>query len=243
MKRTLAIGDIHGGFRALVQLLDRIHLSIEDKLIFLGDYVDGWSQSAQVINYLVDLEENVECIFIKGNHDIWCEEWLRSGKVNDVWYAHGGKETIDSYAEFSEAEKAVHHDFFDRMKYYHIDQQNNLFIHAGFASVDGPQYEIPVFNTAWDRTLWEMAISTDDKIKKGSASFPERFQLFNEIFIGHTPTIYYDEDLPMHRFNLWNIDTGAAFIGKLSGIDINSKQIWQSETLQTLYPNEKGRNK
>jgi serine/threonine protein phosphatase 1 len=38
--RTLVIGDIHGGLRALHQIIER-HVTPQDTLIFLGDYVDG----------------------------------------------------------------------------------------------------------------------------------------------------------------------------------------------------------
>ena len=58
MNRTLVIGDIHGGLRALPQALERAHVHDTDTLIFLGDYVDGWSESAQVVEYLLELEKN-----------------------------------------------------------------------------------------------------------------------------------------------------------------------------------------
>jgi len=67
--------------------------------------------------------------------------------------------------------------------------------------------------------------------------------LYDEIFIGHTPTTNYDIDTPMHRCNVWNIDTGAAFQGRISIMDINTEQYWQSDVVQQLYPGEKGRNK
>ncbi|WP_217707033.1 metallophosphoesterase [Pedobacter ghigonis] len=41
MKRTLVIGDIHGGLKALIQLLERASVTKQDRLIFLGDFVDG----------------------------------------------------------------------------------------------------------------------------------------------------------------------------------------------------------
>ena len=43
--------------------------------------------------------------------------------------------------------------------------------------------------------------------------------------------------------NIWNVDTGAAFKGKISAMNINSKEVFQSDLLPSLYPNEKGRNK
>ena len=68
--RTLVIGDIHGGLRALKQLLETLDLQASDQLIFLGDYVDGWSEAAQVIDFLINLQDQYSCVFIKGNHDI-----------------------------------------------------------------------------------------------------------------------------------------------------------------------------
>ena len=44
MGRTYVIGDIHGAQKALEQAIKRAALQKDDKLIFLGDYVDGWSQ-------------------------------------------------------------------------------------------------------------------------------------------------------------------------------------------------------
>ena len=40
MRRKLVIGDIHGGLRALHQIIDRAKVTTDDTLISLGDYVD-----------------------------------------------------------------------------------------------------------------------------------------------------------------------------------------------------------
>ena len=243
MKRTLAIGDIHGGLRALKQLLDEIKITKEDTLIFVGDYVDGWSESAQVIQYLIELQNTNDCIFIKGNHDAWSEEWLASGFVNDVWFQHGGKETIESYNGFSDEEKKIHLSFFEAMDMYHIDDENRLFVHAGFTSMHGVEKEFNVQIFYFDRTLWEMALTMDKRIEKQSKLYPNRLKHYSEIYIGHTPTTNYGMLQPMNAINVWNIDTGAAFTGPLSAINIETKEIFQSDRVMDLYPNEKGRNK
>jgi len=243
MKRTLVIGDIHGGLRALQQLLERAAVTCDDTLVFLGDFVDGWSESAQVISFVMQLAVAQQCIFIKGNHDLWCEQWLRTGEANPTWLIHGGQETIESYAAVTAAVKEQHLHFFETMPYYFIDQQNRLFIHAGFTSMHGPQHEFHASNFSWDRTLWEMALTMDRRIQKDSLLFPKRLKLFKEIYIGHTPTLYYDVAVPMQGCNVWNIDTGAAFTGKLTIMDIDTKQFWQSDVLPALYPGETGRNK
>ena len=83
----------------------------------------------------------------------------------------------------------------------------------------------------------------DERIEKDSAIYPNRLKHYKEIYIGHTPTINFNCDVPMNAINIWNIDTGAAFAGKLSAVDINTKKVFQSDKLPDLYPNEKGRNK
>jgi serine/threonine protein phosphatase 1 len=243
MKRTLVIGDIHGGLKALLQVLKKAVLTKEDTLIFLGDYVDGWSESAQVISFLIDLANEHECIFIKGNHDVWCEDWLRTGKAESKWLIHGGQATVESYGAFTDYDKRRHLHFLEHMKLFFVDSENRLFIYAGFTSMHGPGQEFYDSNFTWDRTLWEMAITMDKRIKKDSLLFPKRLKLYHEIFIGHTPTLYYNVAVPMQGCNVWNVDTGAAFTGKLSMLDVDTKLYWQSEAVFKLYEGEIGRNK
>ncbi|MBX3239557.1 MAG: serine/threonine protein phosphatase [Chitinophagaceae bacterium] len=240
--KAYVIGDIHGGLKALEQVLEKANPSPDSKLIFLGDYVDGWGQSAQVIDYLIRLSGTMECVFIKGNHDVWCEEWLRTGYANQVWLMHGGKETISSYKNMDGQTRHIHLNWLEQMKYFDRDEKDRLFIHAGFTSMHGPEREFLSDNFTWDRTLWEMAITMDKKINRDSLLFPKRLKLFREIFIGHTPTLYYDTTTPMQGCNVWNLDTGAAFKGKLTIMDIDSKKYWQSDPVWQLYPGERGRN-
>lgn len=241
--RTLVIGDIHGADLALQQAMERAGVTHKDTVICLGDYVDGWSGSSAVINRLIRLNERNECIFIKGNHDAWCEEWLDNGASNVTWLYNGGEATLSSYDHFSRDEKQLHLRFFQRMRGYYVDAQNRLFLHAGFSSMQGPSKETHTSNFSWDRTLWETALSLDPALEKTSPYYPKRLKLFEEIYIGHTPTINYGTDEPMNRANLWNIDTGAAFDGRVTVLDVDTKEFWQSDPVRTLYPNEKGRNK
>jgi len=241
--RTFAIGDIHGGLKALIQVLNKLELKDGDKIIFMGDYVDGWSESAQVIQFLMDLSQKFDCIFIKGNHDVWCENWLRkSSDVNPSWYIHGGKETMESYEGFSEDEKKLHLNFFQNLPLYHLDDNNRLFLHAGFTSLHGVEKEKFPELFYLDRSLWEMLLIMDRSIPKDSIFYPKRLQHYKEIYIGHTPTTNYDESSPINIESVWNIDTGAAFKGKITGINIDTKAYFQSDNLPSLYPDEKGRN-
>ena len=242
MKRTLVIGDIHGGLKGLEQVLTRAKVTTEDTLIFLGDYVDGWSESAQTIEFLIDLSTKQNCVFILGNHDLWCSLWLEKGASNPIWLAHGGKETMASYVKTGYIMEASHKKFFANLKEYYVDKENRLFVHAGFTSMHGVEKEHNRNDFYWDRTLWETARILKHVSKEVQLEISTRLRLYKEIYIGHTPTTNYGEANPINAANLWNIDTGAAFKGKLSILDIASKEFWQSDNLNSLYPNEKGRN-
>ena len=88
----------------------------------------------------------------------------------------------------------------------------------------------------------ETAIALDDRIEKTSVFYPKRLKIYKEIYIGHTPTTHIGDAVPVNKACVWNIDTGAGFQGKITIMDINTKEYWQSEPLHNLYFDEKGRN-
>lgn len=240
--RTLVIGDIHGGLHALHQIMERAKISTKDKLIFLGDYVDGWSQSPQVIDYLIELSSKNDCVFIRGNHDELLLHWLKDSEDNLLWYKHGGEATVTAYETVTTETKQKHIKFLQSLKDYYLDDENRLFIHAGFTNMNGIDFEYFPKLFYWDRTLWETALALDKNMKTDHLLYPKRFTLYKEIYIGHTPVSRINKTIPINMACIWNIDTGAAFKGPLTIMDIDTKEFWQSEPLPTLYPNEKGRN-
>jgi serine/threonine protein phosphatase 1 len=67
-------------------------------------------------------------------------------------------------------------------------------------------------------------------------------KLYKEIYIGHTPTTKINQTVPVNKACIWNVDTGAAFTGPLTILDIETKEFWQSDFLPHLYSYENGRN-
>jgi serine/threonine protein phosphatase 1 len=240
--KTFVIGDIHGGLLALEQVMKKAEVTENDTLIFLGDYVDGWSQSPQVIDYLIHLQSKQNCICIRGNHDELLLEWLKNAKNNELWYQHGGEATVLAYEKLNEEQKQIHITFLESLQDYHLDEQNRLFVHAGFTNLNGVGYEYFPKLFYWDRTLWETALSLDPNMKEGDLFYPKRFTLYKEIFIGHTPVTRIGKTIPINKACVWNIDTGAAFKGPLTIMNVQTKEFWQSDPLNELYFNEKGRN-
>lgn len=242
MSRTLVIGDIHGSYKALLQILERAAVTPQDILIFLGDYVDGWGQSPEVIDHLISLKATHNCIFMLGNHDELLLNWLNTGEYSEQWFNHGGRITMDVYTQLPQDKKQLHILFFESLQPYHLDDQNRLFVHAGFTNLNGVTHEYFPKLLYWDRTLWETALALDTAINVQSPLYPKRFTHYKEIFIGHTPVTRIDQTVPVQKANIWNVDTGAAFKGPLTILDAGTKQYWQSDPVYELYPEEKGRN-
>ena len=243
--KKFVIGDIHGGLKALLQVLKKINCDQNDTLIFLGDYVDGWSESPAVLDFLIELQKKQPCVFIRGNHDELLLDWLLGNNENideKLWFQHGGEATVLSYQNINAETKEKHIQFLQSLQDYYLDNENRLFIHAGFTNMKGVEHEFfkPLFY--WDRTLWETALAIDNQLSKDAITYPLRLKIYNEIFIGHTPVTKIDETIPVNKACVWNVDTGAAFKGKLTIMDVDTKEFWQSDSLPELYPTEKGRN-
>jgi len=241
--RTIVIGDIHSSYLAVVELMKKVKPTTEDTFIFLGDYVDGWSDVVRTMNYLIEFKRKYNCIFLMGNHDCrWgLEGWLKTGTPGDSWLQNGGRITcVKLTDEFEDnpgfADELI--EFLGDCHYHYIDSENRLFVHGGFHSPLGIQEDLraSVTNVVWDRTLIRKSID-----KKEYNVKDDRLLLYKEIYIGHTSTVAWGVTTPMIIYNLYNMDTGAGWSGKLSAMDIDTKEVWQSKKVKTLYPEEKGR--
>jgi len=243
-KRELCMGDLHGGFKALRQVLDRCNYNPkEDLLICLGDYVDGWSQSPECVDLLITIKEESQFkpIFIKGNHDVWCQKWLETTVEDPNWIHNGGNTTKEAYENFKmyhDFDWEKHVKFFKYLHLYYVDDKNRAFVHGGYTSEEGLGDESSLTNYYWDRDLWEKKAVSGHSNYKGTGIIPKLLRPYSEIFIGHTTTMAWQEDKPMHKCNVWNLDTGGGRNGKLTIMDINSKEYWQSDLVKELYPNE-----
>lgn len=253
--RTFVIGDIHGGLHALKQVIERASIDFDqDKVIFLGDYVDGWSQSAELIEFLIGIKiaAKVKPIFLRGNHDKWCQEWLINGHINKAWQENGGRSTMTSYINTGHLVKESHRNFFLELLDYYVDEENRAYLHAGWITVKGLGYDRES-TYYWDREFWKIAFHIDAAITNGLSKEYyykgelARYKQYKEVFIGHSSTQFYECDadfkefthpkqeghtrvmIPMNRLNVWNVDTGGGWHGKLTALNIDTKEFFLPE--------------
>jgi len=230
MRRVMCLGDIHGGYRSLKQVFERSSFDYEkDKLICLGDGGDGWPETKKVFDELLKIKD---LVYVIGNHCCWLLDYALNGNRPMIWVTQGGFATLDSYEG-----KPIPIEHVDLLKnapyYYELD--NNLFVHGGLdLNIKDISHQKADVLT-WDRNLLETAKKWH--YRAGNRHFTE----YDEIFLGHTTTSVYNSLLPLHYCNVWDLDTGGGFEGKLTIMDIESKQYWQSDKVSNLYPEVKGR--
>lgn len=221
--KTFAIGDIHGAYKAMMQCFERSKFGYKkDRLIVMGDVCDGYPDVRQCIDELLKIKH---CDLIIGNHDMWALDWALRGDKPEIWTKQGGDRTIVSYNGGPMPQ--THIDFL-KSGHLWLEVGNKLFVHAGFVP-DLPLEQNSAQVLVWDRDLlkdaWEAAnYRREAKITK-----------YEDIFIGHTTTELYKTLQPIHVCNVWDLDTGAGWSGKLTIMDIDTKEYWQSELSKDLY--------
>lgn len=240
---TFALGDPHGALKAIKQCFERSMFNKEkDRLIVLGDVADGWSEVYESVEELMTVKN---LIYILGNHDDWLRVWLNNGSAPSIWTSQGGRASISSYKSttFRPPERINEHKrFFNNALPYYVDEQNRLYVHGGFNPYEDIEKQ-SAYDLMWDRDLFYSAM----KLQKFCETHPERSEQpivdnYKEVFIGHTSTSwFYPELKPVHVSNVWNLDQGAGWEGKLTIMNVDTKEYWQSDIVKTLYPNEKGR--
>jgi len=239
MKRY-CVGDIHGAHKALIQCLERSNFNYEeDELICLGDVADGWTEISECFDELLKINK---LVYIMGNHDLWLLDWFKTGRAPHIWLSQGGTNTWTAYKRLLEdgdtTRQITHQNLLESAVYYH-EMNNKLFVHGGY-NWHFPIERTPEYNLIWDRYLWTAAKYWQKQHDKGIKL--DKAGEYDDIFIGHTSTSYDNPDLkPIHASNVWNIDQGAGWEGKLTIMNVDTKEYFQSDIVKELYPDVKGR--
>jgi len=193
MTDFIAIGDIHGMYGLLLELLTK--LPSDGTLVFLGDYVDRGLDSKWVVARLMALEQQRKCIFLRGNHEAMMLSAMDGEPgAQELWVANGGSATIESYHLHIPDE----HLAFLRATLPFYETDDYIFVHGGLVPGQLPE------ETESDDLWWmrEPFLSSDHDWGK-------------LVIHGHTPMLRGKPDIHPNRIN---IDTGAVYGGPLTAL-------------------------
>jgi serine/threonine protein phosphatase 1 len=209
--RTLAIGDIHGCFNALVTLFDYTGITATDRVIFLGDYVDRGPDSAKVIDFLINRLNQGNAVCLRGNHELMMESARHSLPARRSWAMTGGDTTLASYAlqykgKGLEAVPDSHWMFLSKLS-SHFETEKHLFVHASLDSeVDlEDQFEVVMYSGNFDSIGPHRSGKT--------------------VICGHSSQ---KSGLPKSIGHAICIDTWACGNGWLTCLDVDVQRYWQA---------------
>ncbi|MBF0618749.1 MAG: metallophosphoesterase [Candidatus Omnitrophica bacterium] len=221
--KTFVSGDIHGAYKALLQCLERSGFDYQkDRLIVLGDVCDGYPEVRQCIDELLKIKH---CDLVIGNHDKWALDWALRGDKPEIWTGQGGDRTIASYDGGPMPQR--HIDFLKSGQLW-LELDGQVFVHGGL-NPDVPLKSHSAEALMWDRNLLDTAWKMEKAGRK------QKLSQWGDSFLGHTTTELYRTFEPIHACNVWDLDTGAGWSGKLTIMNVRTKKYWQSDFSSDLY--------
>lgn len=230
--RDFVVGDIHGMFTSLEELLEKISFNPKkDRLFCVGDMIDRGPESNRVIEFL----DKPWFASVMGNH----ESMLLDAKVSErsfhCWVTYNGGEWWNKLS--SQAQNEV---------YQKLSLLPYLFeIETAIGNVGIAHADLPV-DKSWVEII--KALETDDYLKNYILWSRKRHKNIRRtkttkpvegiklVVMGHTP-----HQLPLYSENIFYIDTGATYqhdqqLSKLTLLQIHPEvKLHQYSTYQNLH--------
>ena len=227
-----AIGDIHGCYNLLANLLEAIVEDIRKLadnriplLILCGDYIDRGPQSFDVITMLVWLSRlsTIQAIFLRGNHESMLLGFLNHPEKYLNWLERDGISTLITYGVqvIDGRENALRsncrylrNELMDHMPASHLDFLRKLPIRAIFGDY--------IFVHAGLRPRIKLARQLDeDCLWIGDAFLQADYKFEKVVVHGHS----WSSDAPEVTSHRVGIDTGAYSTGVLTSVRLDGPNI------------------
>lgn len=218
--RIIAIGDIHGCHLEFAELLERLALTKDDRLVLVGDLVNRGPDSCKVI----DLARRHRAIALLGNHEL---RLLSYRKNKTPASAIPRAADADTYVKLRPEDWA----YFEAMPLtYHVEELNTVFVHGGFLP-DQPWQRQPA-----SVVTHIQSIDSEGRPRKRSEApdAPPWADLWNGppfVVYGHTPR-------PEVYKLKWSvgIDTACCMGGHLTAYILPEKRFVQVKARRRYYP-------
>ena len=214
--RLIAIGDIHGCHKEFADLLDKLDLKKDDRLILLGDLINRGPDSGKV----VELAREHATVSLLGNHELRHLNYRRTDDPTHLKkYDYA---TIDQL-------RGKDWDYLENMKLTYEDEEFGVvFVHGGFLP-DRPWQKQPA------RIVTRIQNVEKGEAKKRSEApdAPHWSELWSGppfVVYGHTPR----DDVYKTKWAL-GIDTACVMGGALTAYILPEKRIVQVKAREAYY--------
>lgn len=215
--RLIAIGDIHGCHKEFEDLLDKLDLKKDDRLILLGDLISRGPDSGKV----VALAREYATASLLGNHEL---RHLNYRRTDDP--SHLKKYDYDTMEQL----RGKDWDYLESMKLTYEDEDLGVvFVHGGFLP-DRPWQKQPA------RIVTRIQVVGPDGEPHKRSEMPDspHWSTLWEgppfVVYGHTPR----EDVVRTKWTL-GIDTSCVLGGFLTAYVLPEKKIVQVKARETYF--------
>lgn len=228
------IGDVHGCFGELVELLGKLSYSVDAdafkvtppagrKLIFVGDLVDRGPKIPQVLKLVMNAVADNVALCVPGNHDV---KLMRKLRGRDVQITHGLADSLAQLESETEEFRVKVAGFIDDLvSHYVLDGGRLVVAHAGMKESMQGRGSSAVRDFA---LFGETTGETDEFGLPVRYNWAAGYRGQAMVVYGHTPV-----PQPEWLNRTLNIDTGCVFGGQLTALRYPEKEIVSVPALRT----------
>ncbi len=232
---TYVMSDIHGNLRRFDSIMEQINLQPDDTLYILGDVIDRYPDGIRLLRRIMKMP-NVKMLL--GNHEYMmlnaigdCKDAAEEKKRQDAhkfalhrWYRNGGEVTHNQIKRIRKSQRAEIFQFVEQLP-LNIDVEVNGIKYKLVHGSPVENYEVYYFAAREYKSVKDFAVWCR---WEACHTVPEGFTLI----FGHTPTIYYNDIVPLQ---IWKsddaigIDCGCGFEdGRLACLRLEDMQEFYS---------------
>ena len=236
------IGDVHGCFEELVQLLTQLGYEKNAagvyqppngrKAVFLGDLVDRGPKIPETVRLVKEMVDAGYALCIPGNHDI---KFMRAVRGKNVQITHGLDDSLRQFEEYDKHYRAfsrIAADFINQLiSHYVLDDGKLVVAHAGMKEE---------MQGRGSGKVREFALYGETTGETDEYGLPVRYNWAAEyrgkamVVYGHTPVAE-----PEWLNRTINIDNGCVFGGKLTALRYPERELISVPALKTYYESSK----
>ena len=215
--RLIAIGDVHGCHREFEDLLNKLDLKKNDRVVLLGDLVNRGPDSAKVIALARERAHSS----LLGNHELRLLNYRKTGDPT-----HLKKNDYDTLKQLNSRDWS----YMNGMPLtYHDRERDIVLVHGGFLPAQ-PWYRQPA------RVVTRIQVIDKEGNPRKRSDAPNAPH-WSELWSGPPFVVYGHTSRPDISRLKWSlgIDTSCAMGGSLTACILPEKQIVQVKARQKYY--------
>jgi serine/threonine protein phosphatase 1 len=215
--RLIAIGDIHGCHQEFAELLSRLNLARDDRVVLLGDLINRGPDSRRVIQ----VAREIRAVSLLGNHEL---RFLKYRRTGDKKYLKDGD--LDTHRQLQPEDWA----YLEAMILTREEPELNLvLVHGGF---------LP--NEPWARQPAEVVTRIqviDRHGRPAKRTDAPDAPAWADLWSGPPFVVYGHTPRPEVYKLKWSvgIDTGCVYGGHLTAYELPEKRFTQVKARQKYW--------